>query len=397
MNEHTEKNGNDASSPRREHELLLHCARSLADDETKEKIRGLVREGIDFDYLIQLARRHLILPLLFHQLNKSVSEIVPPAYLQNLKKSYRDNAARNLYHAGELQRILDAFSVEGIEVVPFKGPTLALFAYRDLSLRRFIDLDLLVRRQDIRGAKEVLISRGYQLFPALTPAQESLLLNGQHALQFIREGGNLIVELHWSIVPRKFAESVCAEDMWGRIVKKRMNGSEVFSLSTEDLLLGLCVHGTKHLWERLIWICDIAELLNSSPDLKWAEVMERARVAGVERMLLLGLLLAAELLGAALPDEIKGKAARDAEICHLTSLVRARLFDGADYKQAGFIQNIRFNLLARQGWRDRIRYYGFILSPTDGDIAALRLPSALSFMYYFLRPLRLLIKGEAGH
>jgi hypothetical protein len=33
------------------------------------------------------------------------------------------------------------------------------------------------------------------------------------------------------------------------------------NLSLENLLLVRCAHGSKHLWERLGWICDVAELI----------------------------------------------------------------------------------------------------------------------------------------
>jgi Uncharacterised nucleotidyltransferase len=43
---------------------------------------------------------------------------------------------------GSLLQVVDLFSREGIPVLPFKGPTLAMAAYRNLALREFVDLDL---------------------------------------------------------------------------------------------------------------------------------------------------------------------------------------------------------------------------------------------------------------
>lgn len=386
-----------AGAGRGEHELLLLCARSKADEEVAEKIRQLASGEVDFDYLYRLAHRHLVLPLLYQQLSRAAPDLVPPPLLDKLKKLFRDNAARNVYHAAELGSLVRAFDANGVEAVPFKGPTLALLAYGSLSLRRFIDLDILVRKRDVRRAKEVLVSNGYELSPQLTAAQEAVLLREQHALQFVKDGGLLIVELHWSIVPRGFAASVGAEDLWARLGKMRLGDSEVPTLSNEDLLLGLCVHGTKHLWERLVWVCDVAELVNAGRVSDWEYVIERARASGLERMLLLGLRLADELVGARLPDDVRRKAFGDEDVRALSATVRARLFDGAEHRQAGFVSNIRFNLRARGRLRDRLRYYGFILSPTDGDIASLRLPAPMTFMYYLIRPFRLLAKGEDAH
>lgn len=386
-----------SSTSRAEHELFLLCARSKTDEATAARIRRLAAGGIDFDYLHKLAQRHLVLPLLYQQLSRAAADLVPPTLLEKLKRLFRDNAARNVYHAAELSELVRAFDAHGVEAVPFKGPTLALVAYGSLSLRRFIDLDILVRARDVKRAKEVLVAKGYELSPRLTQAQEAMLLRGQHALQFVREKGLLIVELHWSFVPRRFTAPIEGEEMWSRLGKLRVGDSEVPALSHEDLLLGLCAHGTKHLWERLVWICDVAELLKAGRVADWGYVWRRARECGAERMLLVGLRLAAELLEAPLPEELKERTLADEDVGALAADVRARLFDGTEHRPVGLLDNIRFNLRARARLRDRLRYYGFVLSPTDGDIAALSLPAPLTFGYYLVRPFRLLLKGDDGH
>ena len=114
-------------------------------------------------------------------------------------------------------------------------------------------------------------------------------------------------------------------------------------------------------------------------------------------MLLLGLTLAHTLAGAELPEEILGKVKEDEAAARLASDAARRMFDGAEYKPAGFFRSVGFNLRARKRARERLRYCRFILTPTDGDLKALALPARLSFVYYLLRPLRLLLKRPEGH
>jgi hypothetical protein len=174
-----------------------------------------------------------------------------------------------------------------------------------------------------------------------------------------------------------------------------LNGT-VSALSAEDLLLALCVHGTKHLWERLAWVCDVAALVNSHEALDWRALFGRAATARVERMLLLGLGLARSLAGAELPEEVWSKVKDDEASARLASEAALRMFDGAEYRPAGFLRSVGFNLRARSRARERLRYFRFILTPTDGDLAALALPPRLSFAYYLLRPFRLLLKRPDG-
>lgn len=381
---------------RPEHRLLLLCARTRVGAEVAGSIKGLAAGDLDWDYLYRLARRHAVLPLLYWQLNATAAREAPPAPLGRLRDNFREHTARNLYLTGELERVVSLFEAEGVPVIPYKGPALAAFAYRNLALRRYVDLDILVRKEDLPRAKGLLAARGFGPQLRLTPAQERVLLRSQHNLPFTREGGRLVVELHWELTARRYA-SPQDDSVWSRLVNVKLGGREVKGLGAEDLLLSLCVHGTKHLWERLAWICDVAELVNSHPRLDWPTVCGRARAAGTERMLLLGLHLARRLLDAPLPEEIERRAAAEPSVGRLTERVAARLFDGPEHRPAGLLTNISFNLLARRGLADRVRYFSFIFTPTDGDLAVLALPQNLSFCYYLLRPFRLLLKGDPGH
>jgi Uncharacterised nucleotidyltransferase len=382
---------------RPEHRLLLLCARTRVGGEAAESLKRLAASTLDWDYLYLLARRHALLPLLYWQLNATAAGEVPPAQLGRLRDEFRLHTARNLYLTGELERVVTLFEAEGVPVVPYKGPSLAAYAYGNLTLRRYVDLDVLVHMEDVARAKELLARRGFQPRLRLTPAQERVLLRSQHNLPFTREDGLLLVELHWELAQRRYASAASEESLWSRLVDVKLGGREVKGLSAEDLLLSLCVHGTKHLWERLAWVCDVSELLNARPQLDWPFVLRQARETRTERMLLLGLRLARELLDARVPAEVRARADAEPSVESLAGQVTARLFDGVEHRPAGLLEQVGFNLRARPGLAERLRYFSFIFTPTDADLAALALPSNLSFLYYFLRPFRLLLKGDQGH
>lgn len=375
---------------RAEQELLLCCARTTMDAGHASRIRKLVKGELDWAYLLLFAERHALAPLLYTQLSANVPGDIPHVYLNQLQAQFRANAARNLLLTSELCRILRLFESEGVRAMPYKGPALAVAAYGNLSLRRFADLDVLVPIGDVRRAKELLISQGYKPEPSLTQAQEAVMLRTQHNLPFLLEG-KILLELHWTVAARKFSAALDADEMWERAVRLRLEGETVRSLSTEDLLLSLCVHGSKHLWERLAWVCDVAELVTASPTLNWRRVFAQASRTGDERMLFLGLRLAVELMGATLPAEVTERVFADAQVERLAAAVRARLSDGRE-KRAGIMRNMIFNLRARKRLRDKIGYLQFALMPTDADLTWLRLPAPLTFIYYVLRPVRMLLK-----
>jgi hypothetical protein len=380
---------------RREHALLLHLCAHVGKTSSRGGGEFARSGGFDWEHVARLARRHAVVPLVYRALQTDARGAAPEPVRRALSEKYRANAARNVLLAGELLRVSGLFESEGVGALAYKGPALAVAAYGDLSLRRFVDLDVIVRERDLVRASQLLRDSGYAP-QGLTPGQESALARTQHAVSYARDGGRLIVELHRDVSSKDFADVTFDEAAWARAARVSILNGTVAAPCTEDLLLALCVHGTKHLWERLAWVCDVAALVNSHEALDWRALFERAATAHVERMLLLGLRLARSLAGAEFPEGVWSKVKDDEASARLASEAALRMFDGAEYRPAGFLRSVGFNLRARSRARERLRYFRFILTPTDGDLAALALPPRLSFAYYLLRPFRLLLKRPDG-
>ena len=88
-----------------------------------------------------------------------------------------------------------------------------------------------------------------------------------------------------------------------------MNGRPLSALATEDLILFLYIHGAKHGWPLLSWICDLAGLIHRGVGIGWSALLFRAEASQYRRALLLGLKLAHELIGVPIPLGIPGRDA----------------------------------------------------------------------------------------
>lgn len=380
-------------SDRPENELLLCCARTKASPQVAARLRELAGERkVNWDYLFQLARRHALIPLLYSHLSRENTNSIPPSFLAKLKTQYQANYARNIILTDELCRLIELFKEAGIEAIPYKGPALALFAYGDLGLRRFVDLDLIVKKSDVPRARDLLISEGYNLSKPLTPAQQDLLLRTQHNLQFERDNRRILLELHWEIAPHLFASSVQENELWQNLTTMNINDHEVNALTAEDLLFSLCVHGSRHLWERLGWICDVAEIITRH-DLNWDALRQKAAAADSERMLLLGLYLAHKLLQADLPPDVQQRCAADARLESLATNISEHLFNGPTHVPATSREIFKYNLRVRKSLAARARYLVHMLRPTDSDLNTHLVPARFTFTYYLTRPFRLFFKA----
>lgn len=379
-----------------EAELLVACARVELKDAHARRIRALVAGPLDWDVLLASAVRHGMIPLLHQHL--SALGLRPPrtAAAARLREYAQRVSAMNAYLTGELRQLLADFNARGVAAIPYKGPALALDAYGSVALRYFCDLDIIVRREDFAAARSVLRARGFEPYQRLGAAQQAVMLRTQCNLPFTRDADRTIVELHWEVAAPLYSRALDAESLWARSRPAAFEGQSARLLAPEDLLLSLCVHGSKHLWERLSWVCDIAQLARRAQALDWEALLARARATGSTRLLLLGLNLASDLLDAELPPPVRAEIEADEAVGRLTRRVLSTIF--RDGGAAGGLRGyLTFQLDARELWRDKLRYFRYSLSPTDEDVAHVRLPGPLAFAYYLLRPLRLLRTGGPGH
>ena len=378
---------------RPEQQLLLSSISPDRTSENVDRIRSCATKSLDWDYLFVFARRHGVLQLLYSQLQECAADLIPPDQLRRLQKYFQENSARNVLLTAELRRLIELLESANIEAVPYKGPVLALFAYGDVSLRRFVDLDVLVRKDDVSRAIDLLLTDGYEFSKPLSLSQRELLLRTQHNLQLRRDKRQLIVELHWEVASNLFASSVQSDDLWSCLSEIKLNQANIKTLNIEDMLFSLCVHGSRHLWERLLWICDIAWIV-ARHQVNWSKLLDRARSTRSQRMFLLGLYLSAKLPGVRFPELITNEFGNDGALEVLASGISKTLFERAEHVPASRRQIFRYNWQIRKDWSSRARYIRYALSPTDRDVNTMELPGALSFGYYVTRPIRMLFKGQ---
>ena len=341
------------SGLRSEDELLLCCAKASVDADREGQVRDLLQREIDWKYLIDAATAHGVKPLLCQNLATRYPDSIPAAVLAQFRRYLQVHAFNNRFLARELIRLLNLLQKNGISAIPWKGPVLAATAFGNVALRQFGDLDILVREQDARTAKELFLSSGYRPVSQGPSSQGDAFYNARKVCELVREDGRVVVELHWAITSQTFPFRLDPASLWEHIETVSLEGAPVYNLSTEDLLLVLCVHGAKHHWGRLMWISDISEIIRTySHEIDWTWLTQRADSLGGGRMLFLGLLLAHDLLGAKLPNQILQRTRNEPTLAYLAAQVRSGLFSGGPLMA---VERPTFYIALREHARDRMR------------------------------------------
>jgi hypothetical protein len=383
--------------------VILCCARTQMSPDTTGRLIELLQGNIDWGCVLAAAVPQGVVPLIYASLARARLDTVPPIALERMRTHAAAAARRNAILTTQLLRLLAVFDADGIRVIPFKGPVLAASVYGDISLRQFGDLDLLVDPADVAHAKRVLLAHGYK--PDKVHDWE---------YHFVSPGSGIMVDLHEKLASAYFPPAPTFATLWSRREQVPILGRAVESLATEDLLSVLSVQLAKDCREwkqRVIQVCDTAELIRTRPGLDWDAVVDRADRNGARRILLLSLRLAETLVGAELPRRVSRLAQADPVVGRLADQVRARLFpeltgppEAIRFRAEVWHQDSAFHLGVRERLRDRAAYLALLaraqlrlwLTPSARDRSFVTLPPALDFMYVLIRPIRVLRERSRG-
>ncbi|MDY9922940.1 nucleotidyltransferase family protein [Methanobacterium sp.] len=361
------------------------------DSETEDRIRSLIENNLDWEYLIQIATRHKLRPLLYSNLKEfsGVSEV----FKRNIGHFYRENAQKNLFFLGELFKILDLLESGGIVAIPFKGPILSILIYKNIALREFNDLDIFVDQENVIKSREVLISNGYEQDLFLDKLKEKKYVESQHEYQFINQKNNYLLELHWKFSELFFFfpnDELDVIDLH-KLNSTYINGRNIKFFSSEDLFLILCLHNAGHRWARLSWICDIGVFLHENKKLEWDKIFNNATRMGISRIILINLYLSKILLGSEFPKSINNILKSDKDVKNVSEEIINEIFS-KDPISSQLSQELIMKFRIREKF-----IYGLMdvikngTKPTIRDWKIIPLPIYLYPLYYLLRPIRLII------
>jgi hypothetical protein len=390
--------GSDAketNSSSLEVQLLLAVSRLRLDPAQKEHLRRLAAGNVDWEFVFHHAEEQRITSLLYKNLSEVCPELVPQRELTQLKQHASENARLNLYRTGELIKVLSLLAANGIPALPFKGPALSMRVYGNLGLRTYGDLDILVAHHDVLRTKDLLLKRGYHLVSRSNGHKEPDISTRMKDLIFDSSDGEVRVELHWRLTGSHFDFPLDLDSLWRRLEPVSIGSYTIRTLAPQDLLLYLCMHGSRHGWERLLWVCDVVELIRSCP-MDWESVTNQARTLGCRRTLALGLVLARDLLDLELPPEVWRQINVEPSVEILVAQLRESLFHAAGADRGISYWN-EIHLRMRERLSDRLRlrvhyyrrYLRLAVIPNELDHAMVELPQELSFLYYVLRSFRL--------
>ena len=340
-----------------------------------------------------MAYSHGVFPLVYNTL-KIYDDLIPHEQISYMKQVYMNIVKQNMLMTSELIKVIELLENNAIKVIAFKGPSLSQLLYGDITLRQYSDLDILVDIDDLYTVSEILKSINIKADKSIDFLKNEKLLEIGSDFSLFSQN-NIHLELHWNLF-RKLLIDKSTDFISSNNLEVNINSKKIKTLNYDYLLIYLCVHGSKHLWERIEWIVDIDKLLKVGI-FDWNFILKISKELKVYNMFLLGISLSDELFDSNIPTEIRNHYLTNNKVQNLKfkmiNLLNSNFMHEEKEKK---IMILKFKYIM-QMFDSKVEPLKYIISiifkPTHYDIYFINIPSAFSFLYYLVRPIRIIFNS----
>ena len=233
----------------------------------------------DLQAIADLAKSHGLFCFIYWRLSEwnkeqNVGSCVTD-FLARHKLLYMANAARSIQAEIAETGILAKLRDKKIPVVEFRGNGLAKKLYGTPNCRSSVDVDLLIRQEDVSQIDSLLNGIGYT-----TESERPLAydLGRIHHATYYQKEKDIPIEVHWNFgVPYFF--NVSSKQIWDGILETEKFH---FELSPEMLVVMLLIHHHSHSFLESRILVDLLWSLNKYNDtVDWNEFVKQLKKIGL--------------------------------------------------------------------------------------------------------------------
>ena len=169
--------------------------------EERESLQGIDISNVNFENLMKLASRHLMLPALFFNINKkNLSHLFPEDFIECIKNIYSINKARNKILLKEAKELSELLYKNNINHIFLKGTALLLSnVFEDIGERMIGDIDFIIQHKDEQKVEKVLEENNYcnisVLFPSLIR-----IFRPKHLTRRVNKNKTIAIEPHLELL-----------------------------------------------------------------------------------------------------------------------------------------------------------------------------------------------------
>lgn len=240
-----------------------------------------IPDGMDWSRLAALLEeQHLA--AYFYSLRSTFGSGWPKEFCETVRKT---NYMFSLYNGQReiyVTQLLSGLRASGTQVIVLKGWAYIQTIYSgELGVRFCIDIDLLVRPEDLKKATVLLAQLDYQAVDESWPGYAERYLGAQ-TYYSKQDANSLLVGFHWGLLnrPAYNPRQVNMAELFARARPLDVAGINILELSFEDQIVYGCAHLALHhrYTHALYSYYELAALIRQAgPNPDWDAILVRAR------------------------------------------------------------------------------------------------------------------------
>lgn len=254
--------------------LIFLCKLTYATRIDKEEWEFIENKGLDWYRLYQLAKSHSVLGAFTEGIRQIEPITLNTALRKKLFEQQKKRLIRNLEGIKLLKEVSENFIQNDIPFLLYKGPLLTHQLYKNIGLRSYADLDVLIRQEDLEKINLLLIKKGFK--PKTEGNNFKKIIRQNHELTFINSN-QLIhsIDIHWRFIHRFFV-SANYQYLHDHDLIKNIDWLNLSLKTFHDDFLPVALiihHGGSELWLKLKYSLDFALLSHHySRKINWENV-----------------------------------------------------------------------------------------------------------------------------
>lgn len=295
--------------------LVRELAKLNIDQSALEKIKEILNPELNWAYFFDLAKSEGVVPLVY----KSLSEIdhakamIPKSIWKKMESCYYAVAVSNTLLYRKLADILASFNEAGVEVVVLKGAALAVSVYGNVALRAMMDVDLLVKKENLSSLDSVLKCLGYSAIDRSMEGLEARSISYLTTLDYrssTKNSPSLHIHYHFinSTIPtHAYIHKINIENIWQEAEKIEIAGVKTLVMAPHHLLIHLAEHSLRvfHSLNKLSYLCDINEAVNFYRErLNWDKLISYSFKFNLNRFVYFSFYFTTKFLNTAIPKRV---------------------------------------------------------------------------------------------
>jgi len=347
-----------------------------------------------------LSRLHRIRPVVYRIL---LVTNMPAQIKEQLKNELHAITLQNFAIAQETQRIVNRLQAHDIAVIPYKGVAFSNEFYGDISMRESSDIDLIIDKEKVINAIQLFEEDGFAVsyFQLPPNGKESYFIeNKDLCFDKKTEQHNWHIELHWMITHPNYGAPLSLNTFQ---LNRKQTGEKI--LSQQEHLRATLLHHMVH--DGIEYLKTLVDLTQAIISIRKSEnpnqlsthlqsLNHHYYTPSIGRAIELLFGIAAKEMGACTQKD--DMIALSIVSYNLSSTIgkykRHKIVSLLQHYLRTSANRTRFIKDKKERTRFLWKYWTNVIQPQPGDKAAIKLPFLLSWLYFFIRPIRILLRNK---